>query len=506
MRFYKQLVSLCVVAFLVSCSNKNDEMLKVIPADAVGVVSVDVPNILEKSGMLNESGDFSMPESLQTIVDENDESTFSKLLIDLPEMGVDYDCKIFSFYTLKTFGSVVLMGIDDEDAARKVIERRAGKDFADVDGLNCISVGDDFYALHDGIFFHATVNKPQEVTKLSAAARNMLARTSKSILDNSEVMECLNAENDVNAYMLLDGVKFLSKRSKTYKEMSEKFPLVDIFVESDIKAYVASANLNEDAADLEVKILADDNSEYVQLLSGTLGNPSADFLKSVPESMENIVSMSVKGEKFVELPQIAEMIETFKNTPFIGRLDIESILKTIDGPVAMGMAKDPNLDDWNAVVTACSTTPDEVLNQLKTFAASLGQQPEIYDNEYIYEYDNKMVKLGNSNGSLYMKMLNYEQTEGYAYDNVDAREFFSKTPMGIYVRAKDNKGGSIKFGLVDIRNIKGSFIPAQKGTNAIVALLQVLCGIEPVREYEDRGTDELEDVLPVAIDELKPVN
>lgn len=502
MKIFKHIVLFVFIAILASCSNANEDLEKVIPADAAGVVSVNVESVLGKSGM-GKGDAFELPEALRAIVDENDDSPLCQLLNDLPVMGINIDSKVYAFFTVKTFGSVVLMSLDDEDAARKVIERRTGADFAQVDGLDCVYQEDVFYAVQDNILFIGKVNKPMEVSKPAGSAKRMLSRAASNITEDKEIMACIDAENDINAYLKVDGLKLLLNSSNTYCELSRKMPLLEIFTESDVQAYIASVNLNEHNADLDVKVKVDDNSEYIKLLSSTLSTPSADFLKAIPVSMNYIVAMSVKGNNFVKLPQIEQLVKMFKRMPFIGRLDIESMLSTIDGPVAIGLARDPNLDEWNAVVAAKSTNPEAVVSHISQFASALGQQPEIYDGEYIYQYENKMIKIGVKEGILFVKMLNYEQTEGYAYENDEARTFFEKSPMGVFVSA--SKGyGSFKGGLTDMKAINGQFVPADKNANSTVALLQVLCGIKPVSVFEKM--DAVDQYMPGAIDELKPVN
>lgn len=505
MKTFKHIAFVLIVLLLASCSNVNENLEKVIPADAAGVVCINMESVISKSGLINNDSKIELPASLKPIVDENDGSSLNQLLTDLPVMGVNTDSKIYAFFTLKTFGSVIVMSLDNEDAAREVIERRTGADFKEVEGLNCVYQEDVFYTIQDNTLFIGKVNKPMEVSKPASTAKRMLSRGSSSIADDKEIKACLDAENDVNAFLRVDGLKLLLNSSNTYREISRKMPLLEVFTESDVQAYVASLNFNEHDAVLDVQVKVDDNSEYIKLLSSTLSAPSADFLKAIPVSMDYIVAMSVKGADFVKLPQIVQLVKMFKKMPFIGRLDIESMLSTIDGPVAIGLARDPNLDEWNAVVAAKSTNPNAVVGQIAAFASALGQRPEVYDGDYIYQYENKMIKIGVKEGILYVKMLNYEQTEGYAFENDEARTFFEKSPMGVYVRSsKGNNGGSFKGGLNDLKTIKGMFVPADKNANSTVALLQVLCGIKPNSVFEK--IEQNENYMPGAIDELKPVN
>lgn len=501
MKIYRFLLLFFIAVAAVSCSNKNDDLIKIIPSDAAGVVSIDLPTILEKGTMVTDQGNFQLPQEVTRVMDNNDSSPLCQLLTDLPVMGIDPKCKVYAFVTTKTFGSSILFALDDEDAARKVVETRTGKDFQNIENIDCIYVEDSFYAIKDDVLFIARVNVSKDINTLARVAASMLSHGATSIAENKEVMECLNAPNDVNAYLQLKGLQLLLSRSNTYREMASRMPLLDVFVESDIKAYVASLNFKENDAVLDVKIQADENSDYIKLLSSTLSSPSSDFLNAIPISMDNIVAMSVKGENLVKLPQVGKFIASFKKIPFVGKLDIEGMMKTIDGPVAAGMVHDVNLDDWNVVIAAHSSQPDAVLSHLSHFAASLGQQPQIYDGEYIYEYSNKMIKLGVKNDVLYMKMLNYEQTEGYAIENNDAKSLFANASMGAYLRSPSTtSGGSFTLGLNDMTSVTGKFTPTVSGTNPVVALLEVLCDIKPAPVF-----DNVNEVMPGAIDELRPV-
>ena len=500
MKNFKYIVFLALALVLASCSNKEESLLRVIPADASGVVAINTQSVLAKCEMLNQDGNFELPQSLKSIVDENDASQLCQILTDIPVLGLDLTSKAYVFFTVKTFGSVFLASVDDEDAARKAIERRSGGDFQSLDGLDCIFVEETFYTVYDKILFIGHVNKPMEIAKAASAARKMLGRMATNITDDNDVMACLQAENDINAFLTQNGLNIMLNRSSQYREITKKFPLFEIFTESDIQAYICSINLNSDKADLDIKIKVDDNSEYLKLLSTTLNSANSDFLKAIPESMDYIVAMSVNGMNFVNLPQIKSLISVFSNIPFIGKLDLAGMLSTIDGPVAAGLAHDPNIDEWNVVFAAKSNNQSAVLGYIKKFASALGQHPQVSDGEYIYEYDNRMINIGVKEGILYVKILNYEQTEGYAYENKEALELFTKSAIGAYGRAQ---GGHFSLGLIDNTSIHGSFAPDAKDQNAAVALVKVLCSVEPPHAFDnvDEGA-----YMPAAIDQIKPVN
>ena len=88
------------------------------------------------------------------------------------------------------------------------------------------------------------------------------------------------------------------------------------------------------------------------------------------------------------------------------------------------------------------------MKQISAFANSMGQAPELYEGEHIYQYDNKMIRIGIIDGILYMKMLDYEQTEGYAYEMNNVREFFNDALLGLFAQThNEDVNGYFDFGL-----------------------------------------------------------
>ena len=494
---------------MASCSNVSEKLEKMIPSDATGVVSINVPQILKSASFIND-GKLQVPAELRAIIDENDTSPLCQIIDDLPHMGVNQDSKAYVCFTSKTFGQVLLVALSDTKLARDVVERRSGGDFSTVDGVECIYVKDNLFAIHDKVLLIGRVNKPVAVEKAAAAAKAMLNHTQPSITENNDIMKHLEGDAAVQAYLGLKAVKSLLHKSTTYNELSQRLPLLDIFVESDIQAMALALRLEERQATLETTIIADENSEYLALVNTLTAAPDASVLKAVPNSMDYTVSMSVHGAQFVQLPQIKQLITLFKGIPYIGRIDIEGILSSIDGPLTVAAARDPHLaGEWNAVVAAKSTRPDEIVKSIATFATALGQAPEIYDGEYIYQYDNKMIKMGVTDGVLFVKMLDYEQTEGYADELPTVRELFGKSSLACFVQT--HRGGTdacFEYGMADHLHGTGRFYAKSEAANASIELLKVLCAIKAGSPYDNDNaeTDDLSDIMGDAIDQLQPVN
>jgi len=497
-----------VVLHLAGCTSDNLE--KMIPADATGVVCIDVPEILKHAGMLD--GDkILLPQSLKQAIDENDTSPLCVLLADLPQLGIDTGSKAYTYFTAKTFGRVMLAQLDDPDKARKTLEMRAGGDFGKVEGLECMYVGDNLYAIDGDVLLVGTVNKAMEVSRVAKAAKHILSKTAASIIDNKAVKEALHERDaEVAAWIQGKGLKYILNKSDVYRELSRKMPLIEIFTESDIDAVTCHIDLDEEQVEMDTRILASQNSEYAQLLTSTLGSPSSDVLKAIPNSMDYIFTICVKGDSFVKLKQIQQLLNMFGKIPYIGRIDLASILATVDGPFTIGLARDPHLEgEWNMVLATRSRDPQGVVKQISTFANAMGQAPEVYDGEYIYQYENKMIRIGVIDGILYLKVLDYEQTEGYAYEMEPVRRFFDGSLIGIFAQThNDSVNGYFDFGLEDIYTGKGHFYTSQPSANATLELLRSLCTIKASDSFgneQDEEDNGISSFVTGAIDKLQPM-
>jgi hypothetical protein len=505
-RFLKYLSATLFLFILTGCA--SDSLEKMIPADATGVISLDVPAVLKTAGMLDD-GNVVLPKPLRQVIDDNDTSPLCILLNDLPQLGIDTDSKAYAFFTVKTFGRVLLAKLEKPDKARKTLAMRVGGDFNKVEGVDCMYVKDNLYAIDGDILFVGTVNKAMEVSRAATAAKGILSKTATSIEENKAAKEVIhNKDAAINAWLQGKGLKTILNKSDVYRELLTKIPLIGIFTESDIDAVTCNIDLDDDKVEMATNIVAAENSEYAQLLNSTLGKPSDEVLKAIPNSMDYIFTMSVKGDHFVKLKQIQQLLGMFGKIPYIGRIDLASILSTVDGPFTIGLARDPHLEgEWNMVLATRSTDPEGVVKQISAFANSMGQAPELYEGEYIYQYDNKMIRIGITDGILYFKMLDYEQTEGYAYEMKTARKFFEDALIGLFAQTRnDSVNGYFDFGLVDIFNGKGHFYTSKPRANATLEMLCSLCSIKVGDAFGNEDDDDVSSFMTGAIDKLKPLD
>ncbi len=491
----------------VSCGNVNQELERMVPDDATGVVCVDVPQILEKSGMINE-GKLSFPAILKRAIDETDESFLSQTLADVAKSGIDIESKIYLFFANKTFSTVLLASVEDNEKMEKMLERRLDVKFTDYEGVQLIKKDGTVYAMRDGILLIAELGKDVESEKAAGIARSIMSHSQKSIFTDNQVKDYFSKGRAISAYLKHDGMmRMLKSATAAGKTVSKTSPLA-LFAESGIDAVKLEVDILEDEVTLTGDIVTDAKSDYSLLMKKVLTGAENSFLKAVPVSMKYVAVASVKGAEILELPQVQQLLKTVKREPYIGRLDFEGMIESIDGPIAVAASPDDTFEgDWNGVLVLKSRVPERIISYVSRFAAAMGQAPQIVKGEYLYEYNNKAITMGQKDDALYIKFLNYEQTEGYADENTKAKDFFAKSPLGIFAQlGKGSDAAIVTAGLESPVVLKAMFKPNDESSNPALLLIKTLCELKPMKKFSETGDDDAIDYTEDgAIDELHPV-
>lgn len=476
----------CLAALMAACSHSNDDLLAMIPGDARGVMVIDVPTVLHQAG-IEKGGKLTLPQSLQAILDDNDGSPLCAFIDDLPRLGLDTDCKAYVFFPEKNFAAVLLMAIDDEGKCRSTLERNLAARFESADGCDILTRDHNMYALGDATLAIALGGATFDAAKAKTAVEALFAHNAPSIRDNAEVMRCIDENSHVNAYVKREALQAVMARSAGYRDIVTQLPIIQIFTESDADALIAHMTFGEKEVTFTTNIKAADTSDYARLLDIVLATPNAAFLSAIPETMDYVVAMSVDGKQFVELEQVKAMIAEFDKLPYLGRFDLRAVLATVDGPMAVGVAADKYLQgQYNAVATAHTTDPDAVLAQIDGFARAYGQAPELRNGEYIYEYDNKVIQIGIVDDMLYVKMLNYQQTEGYLSSHPQLTQFFADKVAGFTaVMPAGSTPCRLTYGMSTPFDGQGRFAAEAAQGNAALLFVEALCSIRPAGDFDN---------------------
>lgn len=495
MSIAKWISGLMLLLMAASCVNANKNMEEMIPADATGVVSVRLHEILEKAGMLSDDK-ITIPSELQNVIDAHEGSVTGRVLESLPVSGLDLDCNLYFFFSKNTFRYVCLATLADEEAARRLIEESTGKTFSPVEDIDVICLDGYAIAIEDGVLLIGRENRMTDDNTLAQAARSMLHKSNKCIMEVSEVKKCLAGDNDINAYFELKGFNALIKTIPSMRNAIERYPVISIFTDSDVKALTVNMKFEKEGANLTAKIKADENSDFVTLLNTVLSKPDNAFLKAMPSTMKCVFAVSVKGRELTKLDQIKKSINLLSNLPSLDKLDIAGIINTIDGPLAIGLAPSFTYtgdststfaDDWNMAIAAKSTNPASVVNMVRRFASQMGQPDYIKGKHHVYDYQGKPVYVGTEGSIVYAMRLDHELTESSWWDMLDLQDSFAKCPIGFFSQSDvlGKPKSFLNFGFKSSTEGQGVLYTVHENDNTMLAFLEILCSIAPSHQVDE---------------------
>ena len=484
MKGIKSIVIALISAAMVSCESKNEHLERLVPGDVAGVVCVNMPKVIEKSG-IKQGDDLKLPDDLKEFLKTNEESVICKLVKNMPKSGIEIKERAYVYFPKKDFDYVMLLALADEDKAKTLVTHRSGCHFEEKDGVDIAISGNDVWVVSDGILLKAVLKNSSDAEKASRLASAIINYEGKSIADIAEAAQLLDVEKEITAYFDAQSIETIMKANPVVSTWVSNYPILHLLLDNDIKSISLDMSFDNDRGDMNIHLNMDDNCRFAQLLDAVLQKPSNTFLKTIPNSMQMVTAMSVNGSNLVQLPQIGKMIKKINEMPYLGSLRLDSIVNVIHGPIAVAMSEDPYFeDDYNYVFAAESGRPDYIVDMIARFASRLGQDPEVYDGEYIYSYNNKQVKVGINGNVVYIKMLNYEQTEGYASTIEEMNSLFGESSIGVYSHFADkNINSTISMGMADKKLITGTFIANNEG-NAMMQFIKLLCTIKPVNDYD----------------------
>lgn len=477
MKQIKWMVMMCMVMLLASsCGKSNEDVEQLIPGDAVLVMKVDMKSLVEKAGVVNDEQQLRYPSSLLEVMDEHDVNVLSVLLRDMPLMGLNVGNNAYFYVPEKIFDHVLILPLSDEKKAEALYENNTGESFAKREGVNALVDGHSIYVVQDGVLVKATTKNASESEKALKVLKSLMGqKEDKSIRANESAMKVLSEPCDVALYADMQKFQTIMRSELMYYDNDTYRPLIMMLTSADIESLHMTMNFDGGEMRLETNLTSMENGTFLKWLDSVLAAPSSAFLKAIPNSMTSIFAANIDGKTLVDMKAVREMLKALNAQPYMRRLDFASMFSTIRGTLAVASAEDDYIKgEYNHVLAAQSTDTKKVLTTISDFAQMWGQDPVVRGGVYVYEYDDKQVTVSAMDDVVYAKMLNYEQTEGYAADDEHLVKFFSENKIAFY--AKDRFGGEFTYGMKEAKCGTGHYRGAED-SNAVVEVLKLLCGV-----------------------------
>ena len=454
-----------------------------IPSDATGVISINLPSILKQGEMLSDDG-FTIPSDLKKAISRNEDSPIADILSQLPKSGVDFETNIYAFFTNKSFQFCLIAALSSEEKAKQMIERATGKKFSTIEGVDFIRNEAYSYIIENDVLFIGQESKYTLAdSRLAIAARSMIEKTTKSIRDVDEISECISDDQDISAFFDINGLKSMMNSVPSFSETIKKYPFLTIITDSDIKAICAKLKFEKEGANFKIEVKADNKSDFFTLVDATASAPDNTFLKVVPSSMQYLISLSINGENLMKLDQINKSVNLISNLPSMDKLDFRTIINSIDGPLAIGFSptdwsgSESFSKDWNLAIAAKVKEPAKIINQIVSFANESGQEDMMKDGRHLYNYEGKPLYVGTEGNFVYAIRLDHELVEDSYFDAYpDLQGEFAKSSFGFFAIIGEQENQSIlNFSFANKKEGNGIFAVMNPKANPVITFLSILC-------------------------------
>ena len=130
-----------MAALMVSCNSTDENLRAMVPDDAVGVVSIDLPKILDKARMIDQ-GNVVVPQDLKKVIEESDPTLLGDLIDNLPASGIDINSKCYVFFSPGIYKIVTLLPLVDGDATREMVRKITSSKMPMLSTTMCFSLAD----------------------------------------------------------------------------------------------------------------------------------------------------------------------------------------------------------------------------------------------------------------------------------------------------------------------------------------------------------------------------
>lgn len=493
--------TLAIFLLLASCSSADENLRAMVPDDALGVVKINLPNVLVKAGIKNGDGEdasLSIPSDLKQVIDESNENIVDEVNIlgdvigSLPSSGIDVNSNCYLFLSQGALNAVALFHLEDNAKAQEMVSRIAGGKMKEMSGVTFVSHLDYVFAIDDDVLLIARKNNATD-DKASAEAKNILNKSKSSLFENADIAKAIDVENcDIAAYVDAKGLPLLLDDSHFSTSVGDFSPL-DFIAESGIKAMTATVNFNDThRGEEKVEIVTDficSNSSvyslfYDRVVATSTGGGAIETLEAVPGDFDTYFTSRINGEELMKMPGVAKLLQDLP----VNGLDCGKILSSLNGDLVWGSQR---FDDGDIVfgVAVESSSAHAVVDEIVNFATLHGQAP-IFNAGGEYQYDTsdgtKALVMNKRNDVVYLRYVNFVPNS--TADQWPALVGAMKTSTVAFfkiVKIQDKQQGHLCWGLRNKTHGEGFYYTLDENENIATATLKSLCWKEPQAASDD---------------------
>lgn len=370
-------LALLVSVMLLSACSKSVEYVNVIPAEASAVVSIDLKALTQKSGLNeNEAMKQKLADAMKSGLDADALQYMERLMKEPSESGISTSDKIYVFTMEAAENAGLVAKVTDMNKVKELFKLLEQEQISmplqdtGVNGYQLAFLNEKDVACFNENTLLIVIGKDVFASEYTeSAAKAMIAQTAEQGISSVEGFKMMSGKKgDIAAYVMMNVMP--NEYTSLLKEnMPEGLSLKDY-------QFVVTLNFEKGKVRVELESVKNEALEkYQKQYEGLLSKLNTDFLKYFPASSLFYMGASIDGEKLLEVISSApEAQETIKR---LGeQIDIESVLKSIDGDMVYGMS---SLSAQGAPALTCfvKVKNDELLNAVnKALGAMVKQESD----------------------------------------------------------------------------------------------------------------------------------
>jgi hypothetical protein len=217
---------------------------------------------------------------------------------------------------------------------------------------------------------------------------------------------------------------------------------------------------------------------YDKVVATSIGGGDIETLEAVPGDFDTYFSVRVNGAELVKMPGVAKLLNQL---PVEG-IDCSKIVSSLNGDIVWGFQ---NLDVSDIVfgVSAQSSSPDAVVDEIVNFATLHGQAPS-FNASGEYQYDtsdgSKALVMNKKNDVVYLRCVNYVPNSSAA-QWLPLVSTMKTSTMSLFklIKVGDNNEGNLCWGLRNKNHGEGFYYTLDENENIVLSTLKFLCWRQP---------------------------
>lgn len=332
LKFFSHLSMLLVAVLLLGSCSKDKEYTRVIPLNAPLVISIDVPSIIKKSGLMDNKESI-----MKNMTAALNNEKLAKLIQNPSDAGLSLEDKAYIFLASDD-APVALFKVSDMDKledAFKLMQTEGLCDEVEKSGSFSTSVlrGYGICAFDNSSLMVMKTTNPHSLPVKEAVTKLMDQDEKVSIAVNKGFQKLIAEKSDVCLYGSFAAMPQLTSASMMMG-LPEDADLKDMML-------LAQMNFENGKVSIEGEYYTENESlkNYLKEQSEMGGKINHTFLKRIPTSSLAYLCTNVKGDKLYEMliksTEFKGMVKDSRLTP---GFDMKKSVASLNGDVSIALS------------------------------------------------------------------------------------------------------------------------------------------------------------------------